>query len=82
MRKLRNIIRDVFIGVTTYDTIHSLQRKRFQSECLLMLSIMGDRLGLNTSCYYKLIFIPYWMKRFKQFEEELLREKDFFEKIS
>jgi len=79
--KLTRALKSFIYGATTYEYVLDLLHEQFLHECLLQVSIFGDRYGLPVSNYYRLRLLPFMVKKFPLFDKEILREKDLLEKF-
>jgi hypothetical protein len=68
---------DFFYGMTTYEWVSDLRRKRGEVERLFVLITMGDLLGIPIlPPYYTLRLLPYVVPSVSRWKRSLLRERD------
>lgn len=80
-QKIGEALKGFFIGAFLHGMIKEPKEKALTNENMLMLAVIGDRLGYPVSSYYKLRLLPYWMPRLEAWKRDLLREKDVTERF-
>jgi hypothetical protein len=76
LRKILRTVGDFFIGASSYSLTLDLLNQRAQLDHMLMLLVLGDRLGVPLlSPYYSLRLLPYLWPRLASWQRAMLRPK-------
>jgi len=70
-------LKDILYGMTTYEMVRDLNKKRARLEHLFVLITMGDLVGIPIlPPYYALRLLPYVLPSLSGLRRSLLRERD------
>jgi hypothetical protein len=82
LKKSRQILGDIFYGMTVYEMVRELEKQRAQAEHLFVLITMGDLLGIPIlPPYYALRLLPYAVPRIEMWRRSMLRERDVLDLV-
>ncbi|MBS7625925.1 hypothetical protein KEJ51_02630 [Candidatus Bathyarchaeota archaeon] len=79
--KVKGALKSILLGATVYDMVQDTLRMKWYMEQALILTSVGDMLGLPVSSYYRLKLIPYWINKFKSWKMNILKERDIIDKM-
>ena len=83
--KLRHAVyavREILYGMTIFDWVRDMQRRRGEVERLFVLITFGDIIGLPIlPPYYTLRLLPYIVPTINRWKRSLLRERDLTDLI-
>lgn len=79
--KVKQILKSILFGATTFEMAQDALRLRQCAEQALMLVSIGDMIGFPTISYYRLKLIPYWLPQIKNWKTALLKEKDIIDRF-
>ena len=83
--KLRHAVyavREILYGMTIFDWVRDMQRRRGEVERLFILITFGDIIGLPIlPPYYTLRLLPYIVPTINRWKRSLLRERDLTDLI-
>ena len=75
--------KDYFKGFFLYSLIKGVYEEKRFLDNLFMLCIFGKVIGFPCLFnYYHLRFMPFYMKALDSWKRDVLREKDFFDRIN
>ena len=75
-------MREFLYGVTTFEWVRDMQRKRGEIERLFVLITFGDIVGIPIlPPYYTLRLLPYIVPTINRWKRSLLRERDLTDLI-
>lgn len=76
-------LRDYFKGLFLYGLHSHMQAEKRCIEDLFMLGFFGKPIGFpHLFNYYHLRLLPYYMHRLLPWKKRVLKERDFFDKVS
>ena len=74
--------RDYFRGFFLYGLIKGVYDEKRCLDALFMLSVFGKTIGFpHLSNYYHLRLMPFFMRDLQRWKKDILRERDFFDRI-
>ena len=77
LRQLGRALGEILFGMTTFEWVRDMQRKRGEVERLFALVTFGDIVGLPIlPPYYTLRLLPYVIPAINRWKRSLLRERD------
>ena len=75
-------VREFLYGVTTFEWVRDMERKRGEVERLFVLITFGDIVGVPIlPPYYTLRLLPYIIPTINRWKRSLLRERDLTDLI-
>ena len=82
IRQAVRAVREFLYGVTTFEWVRDMQRKRGEIERLFVLITFGDIVGVPIlPPYYTLRLLPYIVPTINRWKRSLLRERDLTDLI-
>jgi hypothetical protein len=82
IRQAVRAVREFLYGVTTFEWVRDMQRKRGEIERLFVLITFGDIIGIPIlPPYYTLRLLPYIVPTINRWKRSLLRERDLTDLI-
>jgi len=83
LKDLPRILREILYGMTVHEMNLELRRDRESLDCLFMLMVFGDLLGLPLlPPYYSMRLLPYILPSIEKWKRSILREKDLTDFVS
>ncbi len=80
LRAFGRTLREVLYGMSLYEWVRELEKERGRLECLFVLAVFGDLMGLPIlPPYYTLRLLPYAFPYLAGWRFRVLREKDLTE---
>lgn len=78
LRRIGRVLGDISFGMTTFEWVRDMERKRGEVEQLFVLITFGDIVGLPIlPPYYTLRLLPYVVPAINRWKRSLLRERDW-----
>lgn len=75
-------VREILYGLTVFEWVRDMQRKRGEIERLFVLITFGDIVGIPIlPPYYTLRLLPYIVPTINRWKRSLLRERDLTDLI-
>lgn len=82
MRHAVRAVREFLYGMTVFEWVRDMQRKRGEIERLFVLITFGDIVGIPIlPPYYTLRLLPYIVPTINRWKRSLLRERDLTDLI-
>ncbi len=83
LKDLPRILREILYGMTVHEMNLELRRDRESLDCLFMLMVFGDLLGLPLlPPYYSMRLLPYILPSIEKWKRSFLKEKDLTDFVS
>ena len=79
---LRNL-KDFFKGLFLYNLLGHFHAQKRCLENVFMLGLFGPMIGVpHLFQYYSLRLLPYYVGEFQTWKKRMVKEQDFFDKVS
>lgn len=81
-KKVKNSLKNVLYGATVTNIVKTYKKMAFEMNEALMLVTIGDLIGVVViPPFYKYNLLVHWFPYINVWKRDLLREKEFLEKL-
>jgi len=81
-KKVKKVLKDFVYGMTVADMVQTAKKMEFNINAALMIVTIGDLIGISVlPPIYKYNLLVHWFPYVDVWKREVLREKDFLEKM-
>ncbi|WP_287582333.1 hypothetical protein [Candidatus Borrarchaeum sp.] len=81
-KKIKNSLKNVLFGATVTNIVKTYKKMAFEMNAALMLVTIGDLIGVVViPPIYKYNLLVHWFPYINVWKRDLLREKEFLEKL-
>lgn len=81
-KKIKNSLKDVLYGATVTNIIKTYKKMTYEMNAALMIVTIGDLIGVVViPPFYKYNLLVHWFPHINVWKRELLREKEYLEKL-